>query len=269
MKILITGGSGFIGRHIIKRLSNDGHDIYNIDKNINPSLDINKQKIIDLYDLNINDDFFNGIECIIHLAAMVSVPRSFSDPVKSFGDNVFLTVKLLSAAHLHNIKKFVFASSAAVYGDKEGQVSEVDDANPNSPYGLDKLSCEKYIQMFSNIWNTEYLILRFFNVYGEGQNPEYAGVITAFTNAVKSNQPLTIYGDGEQSRDFINVTVLTDYISKLLNKNISNQVINLGSGQSVSINQIAKQFSNNIIYKEPRKEVKHSCANITKLQSLI
>lgn len=264
MRIIVSGGSGFIGKHLINRLINDNHDVYNLDKIINPLLDINKQKITDIYDINVNDNFFDNIDCIIHLAAMVSVQKSFDDPINSFGNNVFLTMKLLSAAHLHGIKKFVFASSAAVYGDKEGIVSEDDTTNPNSPYGLDKLTCEKYIQMLSSIYNIDYLIFRFFNVYGEGQNPEYAGVISAFKNAVKNNQPLTIYGDGEQSRDFINVMVLCDAISKIISKNVSNEIFNLGSGQSISINLLAKQFSNNIIYKGARKEVRHSCANINK-----
>ena len=268
MKIIVTGGSGFIGKHLINRLINDNHDVYNLDKIHNPLLEINKQKITDLYDINVNDNFFDNIDCIIHLAAMVSVPRSFEDPVKSFGDNVFLTIKLLSAAHVHGIKKFMFASSAAVYGNKEGVVSENDITEPNSPYGLDKYTCEKYIQMLCGIYNINYNIFRFFNVYGEGQNPEYAGVITAFNNAAKNNQPLIIYGDGEQTRDFIYVNELCDIISKIIDKNIINEVLNIGTGNSFSINSLAKQFSNNIIYKEARKEVRHSCANISKIKNI-
>ena len=269
MKILITGGSGFIGKHLINKLLSHNHDIYNIDKTINPSLDINKQKIIDLYDINVNDNFFDNIDCIIHLAAMVSVPKSFDDPINSFGNNVFLTMKLLSAAHLHGIKKFMFASSAAVYGNKEGVVSENDITEPNSPYGLDKYTCEKYIQMLCGIYNIDYNIFRFFNVYGEGQNPEYAGVITAFNNAAKNNQPLIVYGDGEQTRDFIHVNVLCDILSYIIDKNVINEVLNIGTGNSFSINSLAKQFSNNIIYKEARKEVRHSCANITKIKNIL
>ena len=150
MRILITGGSGFIGTHLIKKLSNDGHDIYNLDKISSPALPSDKQKIIDILDIDVNDIFFDNIDTIIHLAGMVSVPKSFEDPINSFGNNTFCTIKLLSAAHLHKIKKFVFASSAAVYGSKEGTVSEIDAAEPNSPYGLDKLASEKYIQMYCN-----------------------------------------------------------------------------------------------------------------------
>ena len=269
VRILITGGSGFIGKHLINRLLQDNHEIYNLDKTTCANLPVANQKIIDIYDIDINDDIFKNIDCIIHLAAMVSVPKSFIDPIHSFGDNVFLTMKLLSAANLHCIKKFIFSSSAAVYGDKEGTVSETDDTHPNSPYGLDKLTCEKYITMICKLWSINYNILRFFNVYGEGQNPEYAGVITAFNHAAKNNEPLIIYGDGEQTRDFIRVDVLCDILSKIIMKDINNEIFNIGTGNSSSINSLAKQFSNNIIYKEARKEVRHSCANISKITNIL
>ena len=268
MKILITGGSGFIGKYLVNKLLNDGHDVYNLDKIPNPNIHSNKQKITDLYDINVNDIFFDNIDCIIHLAAMVSVPRSFEDPINSFGNNVFLTIKLLSAAHLHGIKKFVFASSAAVYGNKEGILNEQDHTEPNSPYGLDKLTCEKYIQMYCQQWNIDYLILRLFNIYGKGQNPEYAGVITAFNIAAQKQQPLIIYGDGEQTRDFINVNDVCEYIIKLTNSSIKNDIFNIGTGNSISINSLAKQFSNSIIYKEARKEIRNSCADIKKLKNI-
>jgi len=196
---------------------------------------------------------------------MVSVPKSFEDPVNSFGNNAFLTIKMLKIAKQHNIKKFFFASSAAVYGDKEGTVNETDITEPNSPYGLDKLVSEKYIRMYTQLWNVDHIILRFFNVFGEGQNPQYAGVITAFNIAAQNQQPLIIYGDGEQTRDFISVNDICNYISKLISIDVKNETFNIGSGKSISIKTLAKQFGNNIIHKEARKEVRYSCANINKL----
>jgi UDP-glucose 4-epimerase len=269
MRILITGGSGFIGTHLINKLSSDGHDVYNLDKVISTALPSDKQKIIDILDIDVNDNIFKAVDCIIHLAAMVSVPRSFDDPVNSFGNNTFLTIKILSAAKLHGIKRFLFSSSAAVYGNKEGTVSETDSTEPNSPYGLDKLVSEKYIQMYCQLWNIDYLILRLFNVYGIGQNLEYAGVITAFNLAKQKNESLIIYGDGEQTRDFISVSDTCNHISNLINKNIKNEIFNIGTGNSISINTLAKQFGNDIIYKEAKKEVRHSCANITKINTII
>jgi len=268
MRILITGGSGFIGTHLINRLLNDGHEVYNLDKIPSPALPDHRQKIIDILDIDIKDSIFNDKDCIIHLAAMVSVPKSFDDPVNCFGNNTFLTIKMLSAAKLHNIKKFIFSSSAAVYGNKEGAVSETDVTEPNSPYGLDKLVSEKYIQMYCQLWGIDYLILRFFNVYGAGQNPQYAGVITAFNIAAQKKEPLVIYGDGEQTRDFISVNDVCNYISRLSILMVKNEIFNIGTGNSISINSLAKQFGNNIIYKEARKEVRNSCANISKIKNI-
>ena len=267
MRVLITGGSGFIGTHLIKKLLSDGHDIYNVDKVHSRALPPDKQKTIDILDIDVDDSFFIGMDAIIHLAAMVSVPKSFEDPVNSFGNNAFLTVKMLKIAKQHNIKKFFFASSAAVYGDKEGTVSETDITEPNSPYGLDKLVSEKYIRMYTQLWNVDHIILRFFNVFGEGQNPQYAGVITAFNIAAQNQQPLIIYGDGEQTRDFISVNDICNYISKLISIDVKNETFNIGSGKSISIKTLAKQFGNNIIYKEARKEARHSCANIEKIKN--
>jgi UDP-glucose 4-epimerase len=269
MRVLITGGSGFIGTHLIKKLSSDGHDIYNLDKVHSPALPPDKQKIIDILDVDVNDNFFAGIDTIIHLAGMVSVPKSFEDPINSFGNNTFCTIKLLSAAHLHKIKKFIFSSSAAVYGSKEGTVSETDAAKPNSPYGLDKLASEKYIQMYCQQWDIDYLILRLFNIYGQGQNPQYAGVITAFNIALEKKESLIIYGDGEQTRDFISVNDVCNHISKLVSSTIKNEMFNIGTGNSISINTLAKQFGSSIIYKEAKKEVRHSCANVDKIKNLL
>ena len=267
MRILITGGSGFIGTHLIKKLSSDGHDIYNLDKINSPALPPDKQKIIDILDIDVNDVFFDNIDTIIHLAGMVSVPKSFEDPINSFGNNTFCTIKLLSAAHLHKIKKFIFSSSAAVYGSKEGAVSETDITEPNSPYGLDKLASEKYIQMYCQQWGIDYLIFRFFNVYGEGQNPQYAGVISAFNVAAQKKNPLIVYGDGEQTRDFISVNDVCNYVSRLIITVVKNEIFNVGTGNSISINSLAKQFGSHIIYKEAKKEVRHSCANINKIKN--
>ena len=122
--------------------------------------------------------------------------------------------------------------------------------------------------MYCQQWNIDYLILRLFNIYGKGQNPEYAGVITAFNIAAQKQQPLIIYGDGEQTRDFINVNDVCEYIIKLTNSSIKNDIFNIGTGNSISINSLAKQFSNSIIYKEARKEIRNSCADIKKLKNI-
>ena len=122
--------------------------------------------------------------------------------------------------------------------------------------------------MYCQLWSIDYLILRFFNVYGAGQNPQYAGVITAFNIAAQKKEPLIIYGDGEQTRDFISVNDVCNYVSRLSILMVKNEIFNIGTGNSISINSLAKQFGNNIIYKEARKEVRNSCASINKLNSI-
>lgn len=269
MKILITGGAGFIGKHLTNCLLQNGHDIYCIDKIENNLLTPDKQKIIDIIDVDVNDSFFDKIDICIHLAALVSVNKSIEKPIDSFGNNAFLTVKMLEICRRHNIKKFIFSSSAAVYAEKDTAISEDDPLNPITPYALDKYVAEKYIQLYSKLWNINYLILRFFNVFGNGQNPEYAGVITAFNMAKQKNEPLVIYGDGEQTRDFIKVEDVCNHILSLINKNINDEIFNIGTGNNISINELAKQFNSPIIYKEARKEVRYSTANIEKLQKII
>lgn len=269
MKILITGGAGFIGKHLTNYLLQNGHDIYCIDKINNNILAPDKQKIIDIIDVDINDSFFDEMDMCIHLAALVSVNKSIEKPIDSFGNNAFLTVKMLEICRRHNIKKFIFSSSAAVYAEKDTPISEDDPPNPITPYALDKYVAEKYIQLYSKLWNINYLILRFFNVFGNGQNPEYAGVITAFNMAKQKNEPLVIYGDGEQTRDFIKVEDVCNYILSLINKNINDEIFNIGTGNNISINELAKQFNSPIIHKEARKEVRHSKADIQKLKKYL
>ena len=269
MKILITGGSGFIGKHLTKSFLENGFDVYVLDKVETNLLPPNKQRIKDIIDIDIYDEFFKDFDICVHLAALVSVQKSIDRPIDSFGDNVFSTIKMLEICRIHNIKNLIFSSSAAVYGEKEGSLSENDETNPVTPYGLDKLTCEKYIQMYSKLWNINYLILRFFNVFGDGQNPEYAGVITAFNIAKTKNEPLIIYGDGEQTRDFIKVNDVCLHIINLINKKVSNEIINIGTGESISINELAKSFSENIIYKEARKEIRYSCSSIEKFKNFI
>jgi UDP-glucose 4-epimerase len=123
--------------------------------------------------------------------------------------------------------------------------------------------------MYCQQWGIDYLILRFFNVYGDRQNTQYAGVITAFNLAFQNKQPLIIYGDGEQTRDFVSVNDVCNYISKLIITTIKNDIFNIGTGKSISINNLAKQFSDNIIHKEAKKEVSYSCADVKKLFSIL
>lgn len=281
MHILITGGVGFIGSHVSEQLYKDGHDITIIDNlstgklnNISNIIHTPRVRLIKQDIRLIRSPYTNLIktapDAIIHLAAIADVQASISNPLATHDVNVNGTLNILEMCRKLSVPKFIFASSAAVYGDSnELPIKESTPPNPNTPYGLHKLIGEQYANLYSQLFNIQTICFRFFNVYGVRQNNSgYAGLITAINKSIRSEQPFTKYGDGEQTRDFIHVTDIVEGIILSLNQQDS-ITCNLGTGKATSVNDAiikAEQVFGKkmIILKEPtRNEIKHSCANIS------
>jgi UDP-glucose 4-epimerase len=287
-KVLVTGGAGFIGSHLVDRLVKEDYPVKVIDnlssgkiENIQHHIDTNKVEFIkgDIRDATLVNKSVDGVGFVLHLAAIISVPFSMENPDLTFDVNTQGTHNLLLAAAEKSVEKFVFISSCAVYGDPEvNPVTEDIKTNPISPYAESKLIGERYCLSFNQSNQLKTVVLRFFNVYGPRQSMNaYSGVITIFINKVKQKEPLTIYGDGSQTRDFVNVRDIVDGILASMKTNKTDgEVFNIGSGKPTSINDLAKavlELGNvdlEIKYEKYRTgDIKHSFADITKARKLL
>jgi len=280
MKILITGGMGFIGLHLVDYLLKKGNKIIVLDNFSNSNKNLikkiqNKNLRIIEGDIRKIDDIVNSMEnqeVVIHLAAKISVNESIENPNETFDVNVNGTKNVLKACKKNNIKKLIVASSAAVYGENTSQskLKEISKTNPISPYGESKLLMENEINKFQiKNSNLKCIILRFFNIFGKGQSSEYAGVITKFIEKISTNESIEIFGDGLQERDFISVD---DVIESIFNamKNGTGGTYNIGSGKTTTINDLAKVIISiskkniKISHLPPKKgDIKFSGADIT------
>lgn len=249
MKILLTGGAGFIGSHIVDQLLDAQHDIVIVDRNIKKQM-YYQQIGVTYYHLNIHDEKMESVfyqekpDAIIHLAAQISVSNSMKDPVHDMNINGYGTIKLLQLAVQYKVQRFIFASSAAVYGVPTYQ--PMDESHPVSPisfYGLSKQVGEQYIHLYQDVYHLDFTILRFANVYGPGQSAEgEAGVIAIFNDCIQKSEPLTIYGDGEQTRDFIYVKDVASACVRSLHLQGSH-TINIGSNNACSLNELVHIFT--------------------------
>jgi len=276
----VTGGAGFIGRHCVKSFLEKNYQVTIFDNFSNSSEDIISDLLDDgakliKGDITRRDEVSNAIsghDIVIHLAAKISVKESINFPKQIFSTNVDGTENILNSCVKHNIKNIVATSSAAVYGKTQNlPISENQKTNPSSPYGESKLKMEQLIQDFSKKHNLNSIILRIFNVYGIGQSPEYAGVITKFLEQISKNEPLEVFGDGLQTRDFVSVEDVVESIFCAISKIEGRQgaIFNIGTGKSVSINELAKHMisiSNknlDIKYLEEKNEIRFSQADIS------
>lgn len=244
-KVLITGGAGFIGSHIVEKLLENNYNVIIIDNLSSGSIEnIPNSDTIKFYQLNIEKDDLELVfqkeapGYVIHLAAQTSVNFSISHPYYDANMNVMASIKLLELCKKYNIRKFITASSAAIYGNpKYLPIDENHPTEPMSQYGLSKLTMEKYIKL-SGI---PYIIFRFSNAYGPRQkSSKESGVVAIFNNAMKNNEPINIYGDGEQIRDFIYVEDIANICIKAINSNVENEIINFSTNKGVSLNQLFK-----------------------------
>lgn len=224
MHFIVTGGAGFIGSHLTEQLLVEGHNVTVVDNFTTGSLkNLPEHPRLRLLPKNILEcqleNFTQPIDGIAHLAATPSVTQSWCQPLESHHNNLSAMIAVLLLCQALNISKLVFASSAAVYGNKiQLPISEAQQTSPISPYGLQKLVSEQYANLFAQQLGLSFVALRLFNVFGPRQDPKspYSGVISIFTKAMQKGLPITIYGDGKQTRDFIYVKDVAVAFAKAL-----------------------------------------------------
>ena len=278
MNILVTGGGGFIGSHLVDRLLDQGSrvtvlDNFSTGKRSNLPEKHSRLRICegDIRDLDAVAQVTEGQDAIVHLAAVASVQASVDDPLGTHQVNLIGTLNLLEAAREQGITRFVYASSAAVYGNTE-QLPVVEDCplNPLTPYAVDKLAGEHYLDFYRRQFGLQTTVLRFFNIFGPRQDPSspYSGVISIFMQRTIDDQPITVFGDGEQSRDFVYVADLVRLLSDTIRGSASHPVpMNVGNNHQTTLNQLLDAIrqssgkSLDINYADPRPgDIRHSRA---------
>ena len=269
MKILVTGGAGFIGHHLSNTLYTMGHDVHVWD-----NLSTGKQERLiegikfELKDILVDILPDESFDAVFHLAAPTSVQESLENPDKYKDGCYQMTVKMVDWAEVNNVKYFTFASTAAVYGPTEIiPTSEDDKLEPISPYAEYKLFSEQYLQTVASD-KLQITVTRFFNVFGEEQpnSGSYAPAVAIFLKQFENGEPITVTGDGEQTRDYIYVRDLVDMLMLTIEPQpYEFNIYNVGSGKELKIIDIAKTFNHKIKFIEERKEPKRSLSNINKI----
>ena len=280
-KVLVTGGAGFIGSHVVEELVRDGQTVTVLDlkaADAAPNLAAVREQIEyvsgDIRDAAVMDQLCRAHTRIIHLAALVSVPESVADPVTYNATNVDGTLQVFKSAAAGGVTRVVYASSAAVYGDAgTAAVSETDPTDPRSPYAVQKLVNELYARYYSETTDLETIGLRFFNVYGDRQDPtsSYSGIITILRQHLLAGTEATIFGDGEQTRDYIHVSDVARACALALTNGTSGAVYNVATGHKTSLNELVTQLSaaagtpiNTTHGPERAGDVRHSLAEVQK-----
>jgi UDP-glucose 4-epimerase len=274
MNVLVTGGCGFIGHHLVKQLVSLGHQVVVWD-NLSTG---KKERLPDGVELNVIDILYdelpNGIyDAVFHLASPTSVPESILHPIKYENGCLDMTRIVFEWSVTNNIKYFTFSSTSAIYGESQNiPLSEEMGESPISPYAKYKSLSEKYLNVFSENLDCQISVMRFFNVFGEEQPSEgsYAPAIAKFISQLNSGNPITVTGDGLQTRDYVYVVdVVNALVLTLENKKYRYNIFNVGSGIESRILDIAKQINGEIVFIEERKEPKRSCADITKIKEVL
>jgi nucleoside-diphosphate-sugar epimerase len=284
-KVLVTGGAGFIGSNLVRELLARGDDVRVLD-----NFSTGNRRNIEGLDVEVVEgelrsyervhNAVRGVETVFHLGALGSVPRSVQDPLTSSAVNIEGTLNVLLAARDEGIKRVVFTSSSSIYGISNPlPLKETMPPDPISPYGVAKLAAERYCVSFSRVYDLETVVLRYFNVFGPRQDPtsQYAAVVPLFATAIAAGRPVTIFGDGEQSRDFTfvdNVVTATADAGSAAQTN--GQIMNVAAASPASVNTLADTIGA-ILGKEVKKsyaaerpgDIRDSFADISEARRLI
>jgi len=288
-RILVTGGAGFIGSHLVDRLLDEGFKVWVVDNLYTGQMENLIQhrgkkgfRFVegDIRNFELVKKMVRGVDAVFHEAALVSVTRSVENPLLSNETNVTGTLNLLKACVDARVKRFVYASSSSVYGETETLPKHEDLATmPLSPYAVSKLAAENYVRVFHDVYGLETVCLRYFNVYGPRQTyGPYSGVISIFINRLLEDQPPIIYGDGEQTRDFTNAQdVVEANMLALSAQNAVGEVFNIATGVTTSVNKLAEIIQEVMgktnlasVYANPRPgDIRHSYADISKARKIL
>lgn len=279
-RILVTGGAGFIGSHLVEALLAKGCSVNVID-NLYMGRRENVPAEARLFEGDVLDDAcleqaMEGVDGVVHLAARVAIRDSVEHFFEDARTNLMGTLQVLHHCGKGRVKRFVFASSMAVYGDSPNPkpISESYLQEPISPYGLSKLAAEKYVGLLARRLGLPSVCLRYFNVYGPRQTfTPYVGVITIFIRNLQQGRPPTVFGDGNQQRDFVYVGDITRATLLALESDVTGEVFNVGSGKGTSVNQVARLLIQKLkpglepLHAPPQPgEIRHSIADISKIR---
>jgi UDP-glucose 4-epimerase len=280
-RVLVTGGAGFIGSHVVDRLVDEGYSVCVVDDlsagslaNIKGHVGLGGVDFVraDVRDRRVIGKLFHGVDAVVHLAAIVGVPLSLKNPELTSDVNVKGTRAVLSSCVRGGVRRFIFVSSCAVYGvPRYLPVDEVHPTSPISPYAVSKLEGERSCQKIAGS-GLDLAILRLFNVYGRRQaHGEYSGVITKFLDSTEKGKPLVVYGDGSQTRDFVHVSDVAEAILTLVGNHGVQGVFNVGCGRAVSIGHLAEKVlylserNLGIVHEAPREgDIPHSVADVSR-----
>ena len=286
-RFLLTGGAGFIGAHIVKRLVGEGAVVRVVD-NLSTGQVARLETLrcsieyveADLADNLVSDEVVKDVDYVLHQAAIPSVQRSVRDPIGTNRANVTATLNLLESCRKAKVRRFVYAASSSAYGDTEVlPKSEEMPPNPLSPYALQKLAGEHYCKLYYSLYGLETVCLRYFNVFGPGQDPhsEYSAVIPKFISKLLINELITVYGDGEQSRDFTYVENVVDAnLLALQATKACGKVLNVGCGERITLNTLIQLLEEivgvkaKVSYSASKPgDVRHSLADINLARRLL
>ena len=274
MKSLVTGGCGFIGSNLVNQLVEIGHEVIVLDKvhptNPNPKAIYYLQDLSESYTKYIH--LFESVNNVFHMASEVSIPYCVEKPNESMANNVLSTMNALECARIHNIDKFVFSSTSAVYGNTMFNPNyETNQVQCLNTYSISKYSGEQLCKMYYDLYGLKTVIFRYFNVYGEGQHKtgQYAPVMSIFKRQKENNEPLTVIEPGYQTRDFVHVSdvVYANILASQKDIDSYGEVFNIGTGTGTEIQEVADLMSSyQIKIPERPGEVMHSTANIDKVK---